>query len=1182
MRQWITTSAIGGIGITLLSMVMLTNANAEMSAVKSAETKVDFNRDVRPILAKNCFACHGPDAEHREAGLRLDQRDQALAELKSSAHAIVPGQPGNSELVARITETDDSLKMPPAGSGRTLKPAEIETLKLWITQGAGYAEHWSFVAPKRPAPPVVTDKHWARNDLDLFILARLEAAGLKPAPEADRYALVRRVSLDLRGLPASPAEIEQFVNDKDAKAYENMVDRMLADPAYGERWARMWLDQARYADSMGYGSDPLRTIWRYRDWVIDAFNHNQPFDQFTIDQIAGDLLPNPTLEQRMATAFHRNTMTNTEGGTDDEEFRVAAIKDRVDTTMQVWMGLTMGCAKCHNHKFDPITQKEYYQFYGFFNQTADADLGDEGPRLEAPSAEQVAQIQEINAKIAALKQQLDSPAPPVAAALVTEQAAWEAGLAIQAPWTVLKPVEATALNGSALSLEPDGAVLPGGTAPEQETYTVTYAGLSQADAKGWTALRLDVLPDPTLPGVGRSAPGNFVLSRATVSTRPVQANSPSVAARFVRVEVPGADKLLSLAEVQVFAAAENLAVKGKASQSSTDYDGPPRLAIDGNTNGHYFEAKSTTHTGTENTPWWEVDLGAVSNLDRIVLWNRTDGGTAARLVNFRVLLLNGEHQPVWQQDVADYPNPSREFALTGVMPIALSQAVADFAQEGFPASAALAGDVAKNGWAVGPQSKQPHHITFVPKTPIDARDRLLTVQLDQKFSQPQHLLGRFRVSATTDAGVQRRLAVPTEMLAIVDTAAALRTGEQLAKLAAYYKSIAPALQATRDEIAKLEKSRPAAATLPVMVELAADKHRKTFIMMKGNFLSPGTEVTAATPAAFHALPPDTPMNRLGVARWLLDPSNPLTSRVAANRFWSQLFGSGLVETEEDFGTQGELPSHPELLDWLAVEFRSPMAKGDGSAAVPWDMKAFLRTIVTSASYRQSAKVSPQALAKDPRNRLLSRSPRYRLEAEMVRDQALALSGLLSHKMHGPSVYPPQPPGLWQAAFNGQRTWATSEGEDKYRRGLYTFWRRTIPYPSMATFDAPSREICSIRRIRTNTPLQAFVTLNDPVYVEAAQALARRIVKEGGATPEAQAKFALQLCLGRPANPAQINQLVALWTSENSHFRADLPAATALATEPLGPIPAGIAPADLAAWTVVANVLLNLDGVLTRG
>lgn len=1182
MRRWFTAAAVG-IGIALTSMVMLSaEVRAETAVAKSAEKTVDFNRDVRPILAKNCFACHGPDAEHREGGLRLDQREQALAELKSSAHAIVPGKPGDSELVARITETDDSLKMPPAGSGRTLKPVEIETLKLWITQGAGYAEHWSFVAPKRPAPPVVTDKHWARNDLDLFILARLEAIGLKPAPEADRYALVRRVSLDLRGLPASPVEIEQFVSDKAPKAYENMVDRMLADPAYGERWARMWLDQARYADSMGYGSDPLRTIWRYRDWVIDAFNHNQPFDQFTIDQIAGDLLPNPTIEQRMATAFHRNTMTNTEGGTDDEEFRVAAIKDRVDTTMQVWMGLTMGCAKCHNHKFDPITQKEYYQFYGFFNQTADADLGDEGPRLEAPSAEQLAEIQAINTKVAALKQQLETPAAEVSAKLATEQTAWEQGLAIQAPWTVLKPLEATATSGSTLSLQADGTVLPGGKAPDQDTYTITYDGEPKAEAAPWTALRLEVLPDPSLPGTGRSDGGNFVLSRASVSTKPTHATSPGIPTRFVRVEAPGAGRLLSLAEVQAFAGSENLALKGKATQSSTDYDGPPQLAIDGNTNGHYFEAKSTTHTGMEDTPWWEVDLGAVVNLDRVVLWNRTDGGTAARLVNFRVLLLGADHKPVWQQDVAEYPNPSHAFALTGVQPIALSQAVADFAQEGFPASASLTGDVTKVGWAVGPQPMQPHHITFVPKTPIDARDRLLTVQLDQKFNSPRHLLGKFRISATSDTGVQRRLAVPTEILALVDIVTAQRTAEQLAKLSTYYKSIAPALQATRDEIAKLEKSRPAPATLPVMVELPADKHRKTFIMVKGNFLSPGLEVTAAMPAAFHPLQADATMNRLGVAHWLLDPANPLTTRVAANRFWSQLFGSGLVETEEDFGTQGELPSHPELLDWLAVEFRSPTPKSDGTTAAPWDMKAFLRTIVTSATYRQSAKVSPEALAKDPRNRLISRSPRFRLEAEMVRDQALALSGLLSHKMHGPSVYPPQPPGLWQAAFNGQRTWATSEGEDKYRRGLYTFWRRTIPYPSMATFDAPSREICSIRRIRTNTPLQAFVTLNDPVYVEAAQALARRIVKEGGATPQSQAKFALQLCLGRPASTAQINQLVALWTSETTHFRADLSAATALATEPLGPIPAGIAPADLAAWTVVANVLLNLDGLLTRG
>jgi hypothetical protein len=569
----------------------------------------------------------------------------------------------------------------------------------------------------------------------------------------------------------------------------------------------MWLDQARYADSAGYGSDPLRTIWRYRDWVVGAFNRNLPFDQFTVEQLAGDLLPSPTLEQKMATAFHRNTMTNTEGGTDREEFRVAAAKDRVDTTLQVWMGLTMGCAKCHNHKYDPLTQQEYYRFFAFFNQTADNDQPDERPTIPAPTADMEAKNRLIDARVAEHKQRLT--------ALTPDLAAW----------------------------------------------------------------------------VGQ------------------------------RWFVPPARVLLALSE-----------------------------------------------------------------------------------------------------------------------------------------------------------------------------------------------------------------------------------------------------------ISKLEKSRPQVATLPVMQELPADKRRTTRVMLKGNFLNPGETVEPGVPAKFHPLPPGAPPNRLGVAQWLFHPDNPLTARVAVNRFWAQLWGTGIVETEEDFGTQGELPSHPDLLDWLATEY----------VQIGWDTKALLRLLVTSAAYRQSSKVTPERIAKDPRNRLFSRGPRFRLEAETVRDQAMAVSGLLSRELFGPSVYPPQPPGLWQAAFNGQRTWATSQGPERYRRGLYTFWRRTIPYPSMATFDAPSREICSVRRIRTNTPLQAFVTLNDPVYVEAAQALARRLVREGGVTALERAQYGLYLCLGRPPKPEQVRRLVALFESERAHYRGDAKAARAMATDPLGPLPTGADAADLAAWTVVANVLLNLDGVLTKG
>jgi hypothetical protein len=757
--------------------------------------KVDYNREVRPILAKNCFACHGQDEAKRAKGLRLDLREAAVKPLKNGDVAIVPGDPDSSELIARLVEEDETLRMPPKKTGGRLAPAEVETLRRWVEEGAAYARHWALIPSEALPLPKVSDPTWPRDGLDFWILHRLEREGLKPSPEADAYTLLRRASLDLRGLPPTLEEIDCFARDRALGAYERAVDRFLDDPAYGERWARIWLDLARYADSAGYGSDPLRlNIWPYRDWVINAFNRNLPYDRFTILQIAGDLLPDPTLEDRIATAFHRNTMTNTEGGTDDEEFRVAAIKDRVDTTGQVWMGLTIGCAKCHSHKYDPITQEEYYRFYAIFDQTADADRGDESPTVPVSSPEVAAKAREIDGKVAALQAKLGKDTP----------------------------------------------------------------------------------------------------------------------------------------------AAEASKIKA--------------------------------------------------------------------------------------------------------------------------------------------------------------------------------------------------------------------------------------------EVAALKKSRPKITEVPVMVELPADRRRTSRLLRKGNFLDPGDPVKPGVPAALHPMAPGAPANRLALARWLVDPANPLTARVAVNRFWAQLFGVGLVETEEDFGTQGEPPSHPELLDWLAVRYRES----------GWDTKALLRRIVTSSTYRQSSRARPELLEKDPRNRLLARAPRIRLEAEMVRDQALALAGLLSRKVGGPSVFPPQPDGLWQAAFNGERTWSTSRGDDRYRRGLYVFWRRTVPYPSMAAFDAPSREICAIKRVRTNTPLQSFVTMNDPVYVEAAQALARRIVREGGPDVASRVRYALTLCQCRPPRPEQVEPLVSLYSAELDRYRKDRDAAVALATQPIGPLSAGMEPDDLAAWTAVANVLLNLDSVLTRG
>ncbi len=846
-RSWLSLPCC----LTALGLVLplgLLPASRALAQVDTA-VKVDYNRDVRPILAGNCFACHGQDEAKRAKGLRLDRRDSALKPLKNGNTAIVPGDPEASEIVARVTEEDDTLRMPPRKAGNRLSPAQVDVLSRWILQGAPYAPHWAFLPPKAQPLPRVAYGAWPCNGIDAWILDRLQKERVKPSPEASRPVLLRRLSLDLRGLPPTPEEIRQFVVDSSGDAYEKVVDRFLADPAFGERWARMWLDQARYADSAGYGSDPLRpSIWRYRDWVVSAFNRNLPFDQFILWQTAGDLLQGATLEQKIATAFHRNTMTNTEGGTDDEEFRVAAIKDRVDTTMQVFMGLTMGCAKCHSHKFDPITHEEYYKFFAIFNQTADNDQPDESPVVAAPTDDLSLAASRIDEQIVALRRELET----AVAALGGAQARWE------------------------------------------------------ASCRG--------------------------------------------------------------------------------------------------------------------------------------------------------------------------------------------------------------------------------------------------------------------------AGAPERKGVPAGVLKLLEEPAGKRTAEQAQQVARYFGSIAPELKPLRDRIAALEKARPVIPKVPVMAELPAAKRRVTRVMRKGNFLDPAETVSPGVPASLHPIPAGLPADRLGLARWLTDRRNPLTARVAVNRLWSQIFAIGLVETEEDFGTQGEPPSHPELLDWLAIFYQDS----------GWDTKALLRLIVTSETYRQSSKVTAELRERDPRNRLLARAPRLRLEAEMVRDQAMALSGLLARKLGGPSVYPPQPDGLWQAAFNGERTWATSQGADRYRRGLYTFWRRTVPYPSMAAFDAPSREICAIKRVRTNTPLQAFVTLNDPVYVETAQALARRIVREGGSAVRERVRYGLELCLGRRPVAEQIEPLVALFHAELERFRLDSTAAASLSGKVPEGLPAGSSPAEMAAWTTVANVLLNMDGVLTKG
>ena len=705
-------------------------------------------------------------------------------------------------------------------------------------------------------------------------------------------------------------------------------------------------------------------------------------------------MPNPTDEQLVATAFHRNTLTNNEGGTNDEEFRNVAIVDRVNTTMAVWMGTTMACAQCHTHKFDPITQEEFFRFFAIFNNSEDADRRDESPLLKVWTEEQLKNKAAWQEQIAELEGVLKQVTPELRDA----QAKWEQQFSAELPWKSLRPVSLTSKAGATLTSDREGVVSaqPG---QKQDVYTLEFP----ASTGKITALRLEAIPDNSLPNGGPGyAAGNFAVTRVTASIVPPSGSS--LPGRFVRIEIPGKQKMLSLAEVQVFSGSDNIAQQGKATQSSTDYEGPAKLAIDGNTNGHYFDAKSTTHTALSDNPWWEVDLRAINAIDRLVIWNRTDGAVGSRLANFRIAVLDEKRNPVWEQTVSQPPNPMAEFPLSGIRAVNFQAAYADYTQSGFDPSHVIAKADSKGqkGWAIAPQVGKPHSLTLIPSSAIEVpSDSRLKLVIEQQSSLANHTLGRFRLTATNDARVEGFAKVPAKILAILKSNSNQRTSAQKTELENYYLSIAPQLETQRTQLAKLEKQLADAkptTTVPIMRERPENSRRKTTIQNRGNFLDTGKEVTPGLPAAFPAPPRDEPVNRLTVAKWLVDEENPLTARVIANRYWEAIFGSGIVVTSEEFGSQGSLPTHPELLDWLATEL----------VQKNWDLKAFLKLLVTSAAYRQSSRVTPELYERDPDNLLLARGPRFRLSAEMVRDQALAVSGLLSPKMYGPPVKPPQP------------------------------------------------------------------------------------------------------------------------------------------------------------------------------
>jgi mono/diheme cytochrome c family protein len=1050
--------AVGTAGLALVS--------AAVAANPAASKPIDFKRDVQPIFASRCAECHGEKKD--KAGVRFDRRNTVFQGGDAGKPLVVPGNSAGSLLFRKVTSDDPNERMP--AKGEPLTEAQIATLRNWIDQGASWPEdaaatkkHWAYVKPSRPALPKVSTPNWCRNDLDRFVLARLDQEKLKPAPEADRALLLRRVSLDLTGLPPTLEEVDAFLADSRSDAYERVVDRLLDSPAYGERWARPWLDLARYADTQGYEKDAKRTMWPYRDWVIQALNRNMPFDQFTIEQLAGDLLPDATQDQRVATGFHRNTMTNTEGGTDNEEFRYEAVIDRINTTFGAWMGSTLNCAQCHNHKYDPFTTVEYYRVMAFLNNTEDADADDEKPTMKVfKDAEQKQKLTQLRDEEKAAENKLNDAvkSPDFQRAL----ADWEKKLnSEKATWDTLDPVSFKSEGGATLRKNNTKSIIADGVNPSNDTYIVS----APVGPGKLTGIRLEALETGEEKALGRHANGGFVLRK--------------------------------------------------------------------------FELSATPH-----------------------------GVTEPKEVTFQSV-------------------------------------VADFSQKKFEVSNLLTGE--GDGWAVEtmkPENKVRRSAYFALKEPLDLPEGgSLTFTLRHSDKHPGANLKRFRLYSTSSAHVAPPASLPEEIRNILAIAPEKRDKKQAEKLTEHYRALDPVTKSLHEAHAAAKKAADEFdKTIPissVMVELA--KARVTKRHIRGAYLNTAEEVQPGTPACLHPFPAGQPTNRLGFARWVVSPENPLTARVIMNRIWEQYFGRGIVETVEEFGKQGEAPSHPELLDWLACEFMNPVEslnrsivksgsrsgqfndstiqRFNDSTIQPWSLKHMHRLIATSATYRQSSKVPPALAKRDPYNRLLARGPRVRLEAEMVRDQALAVAGLLSHKVGGPSVMPPQPDGIWQVVYNGE-TWKTSPGEDKYRRGLYTFWRRTMPHPMMVNFDAPSREFCVLKRSRSNTPLQALNTLNDPEFIECAQAIARKVAAQPAADVRVRATHALRLVLARAPQPKEVERLVALFQSELKNYENDAQAAEKMAASELGKPKEPCNLAELAAWTVVANVLLNLDETITKG
>ncbi len=1037
-------------------------AGVTARAQQTPAASISFNRDVRPILSNNCFTCHGPDEKQRETAFHFDTKEGAFAE----DGVIVPGNAAASLLVKRITNPDPEKRMPPPDSGHALTAPQIDLLKRWIDEGAIWDTHWAYTAPVRAAPPAVRKKDWPRNAIDQFILARLEREDLKPSSEADGTTLLRRVTYDITGLPPTPAEIESFLNDKSPDAYERRVDALLQSPRYGERMAVPWLDAARYADTHGYHIDSLRGMWPWRDWVIGAFNRNLPFDQFVIEQLAGDLLPGATRDQRIATGFNRNHMINFEGGAIADEYQVEYVMDRVETTSSAFMGLTMGCARCHSHKYDPISHKEFYQFYAFFNNVPekglDGRIGNAAPMLLLTTPEQEVLLREMDVAIKARELALaDSMIEPL-------QEEWEA-----VERDVPVPLQT---DGLTAHFELDG---------------------SFSDVSGRYQHGRTIAGEPTFDAgrVGRAATFDGHTEVSFGPAGQIERNRPFSLAVWVR---------------------------GRGNTPMALFQ-----KLDG---GRGYEV------GFD-----QVELVDIQKWAARVTMTVTSPSGAIR-IRTRDRLRYGD----WYHLTITYDGSGHGSGIA--VYVDGTRSAVDVLEDRLGGSVAVDAPLRVGGRSPGkPFLGQIDDLRFY--------DRALTPE------QAEQLALHYRARA------------------ILSGVTGKRSKDEAADLRAYYLTYA-APESLRTKFSELKKLRVGKAAIEkqiasAMVMSEMPKPRNTFVLARGDYRNQTEKVQPGVPAMLPPLPKGEPLNRLTLARWLVDPQHPLTSRVAVNRLWQMVFGTGLVKTQEDFGVQGEPPSHPELLDWLATEF---VASG-------WDVRAMMRLMLTSATYRQSSAVSSTLRTRDPENRLLARGPRFRLPAEMIRDTALAVSGLLNGEIGGPSVLPYQPPGLWEEMAFGEgfsaQAYEQSRGKDLYRRGMYTFWKRTVPPASLATFDAPDREKCTARRAYTNTPLQALALLNDPTYVEAARALAERVLREARPDDKRRIVHAFELVTAREPSGKEVGVLRDLLRSQREIYGRDRQSATKFVSVGASARDRQIDVAELAAWTTVASAILNLDETITK-